>query len=86
MERRRSGPRLLGGDPHQDVVGRRLGVLDDDVEVAVVVEDAGVEQLVFRLVRAPRRAVLGTSPRRGTRACGYLYEHLMYEWVGVLSR
>ena len=30
--------------------GAGLGVLDEDVEVAVVVEDAGVEQLVLHLV------------------------------------
>ena len=27
---------------------RRLGVLDDDVEVTVVVKDAGVEEFKFR--------------------------------------
>ena len=40
VQRRGSGPRLVDRDPDGDVLGRRLGVLDDDVEVAVVVEDA----------------------------------------------
>ena len=35
--------------PHQDVRRRRLRVVDLDDPVAVVVEDAGVEQLEFRL-------------------------------------
>ena len=38
------------GDLHQDVVGRALGVLDEHVEVPVVVEDAGIEQLVLHVV------------------------------------
>ena len=47
-----SGPRLHDADPDQHVIGRRLGVFDEDVEVAVVVEHAGVEQLVLGLVLA----------------------------------
>ena len=38
------------GDAHEDVFGRALGVLDEHVEIAVVVEDAGVEELVLHLV------------------------------------
>ncbi len=35
-----------------DVLGRALRVLDVDVDVAVVVEHAGVEQLVLEVVAA----------------------------------
>jgi hypothetical protein len=40
----------------EQIVGRGLGVFDHDVEVAVVVEDAGVDQLElgFGLCRAAR--------------------------------
>ena len=38
------------GDLHQDVIGRAFGVLDEHVEVPVVVEDAGIEQLVLHVV------------------------------------
>ena len=38
------------GDPHQDVVGIGLGVVDRHVEVASVIENAGVLDLVFRLM------------------------------------
>ena len=41
-------------DPHQDVGRGRLGVVDLDDPVAVVVEDAGVDQLVFGLELGPR--------------------------------
>ena len=37
-------------DPHQDVFRTGLGVLHEDVEVAVVIEDAGIEQLVLHLL------------------------------------
>ena len=43
-----SGPRLVDGEPHPQVVRRGLGVLHLDVEVAIAVEDAGVEQLELR--------------------------------------
>ena len=48
----RSGPRLCAVTQHHDVVGTGLGVLDDHVEVAVVVEDPGVQQLVLHLLLA----------------------------------
>ncbi len=39
-----------GRDPDQQVIRRRLGILDKDVEVPVVVEDPRVEQFVFHLL------------------------------------
>ena len=39
---------------HQHVLRRRFGVLDENVEIAVVVEDAGIEKLVFELATAAR--------------------------------
>ena len=47
----------------EDVLGRGLGVLDEDVEVAVLVEDAGVEQLVLELAA---RAAGGWSSTRSS--------------------
>ena len=47
-----SGPRLTTVMRDQQVLGRGLGVFDEDVEVAVVVEHAGVQQFVFGLVLA----------------------------------
>ena len=40
-------------DLHQDVLGADLGVLDEDVEVPVALEDPGVEELVLHLLPAP---------------------------------
>ena len=52
VQRRRVAAAIGGDDFHQNVVGRRLCVGDLDIEVAVVVEDTGVEQFEFRLVGA----------------------------------
>ncbi len=57
MEARRVRAAVRDGDPDGDVVGCRLRVFDLDVEVAVVIEDAGVEQLVFEV--GPRAALIG---------------------------
>ena len=38
------------GDPHQDVFRTVFGIFHKDVEVAVVVEDAGVEQFILHVV------------------------------------
>jgi hypothetical protein len=50
VDRRVLGTSVVHGDPAQEVVGGRLGVLHHDVEVAVLVEDAGVHELEFELV------------------------------------
>jgi hypothetical protein len=48
------GPTVADGDLDQQVFRGHLGVFDEDVEVAVAVEDAGVDELVFELIpRAP---------------------------------
>ena len=38
---------IVRGDPDEDVFRGGLGILDDHIEVAVFVEDAGIEQLEF---------------------------------------
>ena len=47
-----AGPAIEGLDADGDVFRVDLGVLDDDVEVAVLVEDARVEQLVLGALAA----------------------------------
>src|ERR1700676_1085299 len=60
---------------HQNVLWRRLGVLDEDIEVAVVIEDVGVDQLTLGIVPgAP--AVLLDELRIGKRPLWVLVEHL----------
>ena len=54
VQRRRLRPAVVRGDAHQQVVVVRLRVLDLHVEVAVVVEHAGVEQLVLEVAEAAR--------------------------------
>jgi hypothetical protein len=45
VKRRGFGTAIESLDPDADVFRTRLCILDDDVEIAVVVEDARVEQL-----------------------------------------
>ena len=61
-------------DSDQEVVGRGLGVLDEDVEVPVVIEQAGVDELVFQRL-TPARAVGAQQVRVGIRALWILVEH-----------
>ena len=52
VDRRRLGAAVADGDAGQQVGRAGLGVVDLDVEVAAVVEDAGVQQLVLRVTEA----------------------------------
>ena len=52
MQRRCVRTPVVRGDQHEDVVVVGLGVLHDDVEVAVLVEDPGVDQLVLHVLLA----------------------------------
>src|SRR5207245_1430335 len=45
VEQRRLRTPVCNGDPNQHIVWRSLGVFREDIEVAPVVEDAGVRQL-----------------------------------------
>ncbi len=58
MQRRRLGPSVVDGQANEDIVGRGLGVLDLHIEVAVLVEQAGVDQLVLRRVHPPLAVLL----------------------------
>src|SRR5882762_8645483 len=51
MERRAVGAAVVCGDTEDERVGVLLGDFDDDVEIAAVIEDAGVDQLEFGIVR-----------------------------------
>ena len=45
-------PTVGHGDPDQDILGARLGILAEDVPVPALIEDAGVFQLELELVDA----------------------------------
>ena len=60
-----SRPRLATVMRTRDVVGIALGVLDVDVDVAVVVEHAGVEQLVLEVGPATRSRFVATRSSYG---------------------
>ena len=61
--------------PEQGVVGRGLGEFHEDVEIAICIEDAGVEQLEFRLISAAT-AILGAEPCVGELLLRILVQHL----------
>ena len=53
VDRRGVGPAVVRRHEHQDVVRGGLGVLDQHIEIAIVVERAGVQELVFHVLLAP---------------------------------
>src|SRR5262249_8384948 len=61
------GPTVPRADPDEDLLGAGLRIFDEHVEVAVVVEDARVEQLVLMLqprARSVRVDEIGIRKRR----------------------
>jgi hypothetical protein len=55
MQRRRIRPSIVDRDDHEDIVRSGLGVFDEDIEIAVLVEQTGVDQFEFRRELVPRR-------------------------------
>ena len=53
MEPRRFGASVVDGDPDQDVLRAILGVLQHNVEIPVIVEDACIKQFVLELLPGP---------------------------------
>jgi Ribonuclease G/E len=83
MERRRLRTAVDRRDADQHVLVRRLGVFDEDVEISVAVEYAGVEELELRLgspasaalveeqsVRIRRLRILVEKLHVGVSGCG----------------
>ena len=60
-------PTIGDSDLDQNVFDIRLGIFHEDIEVAVVVENAGVEQFEFRLVLPPAAVFFDESPVRELR-------------------
>ena len=79
VQDRRIRPAIGRGHPHQDVGLVRLGVLDDDVEVAVLGEGLGVGDLELAVVAGAPPALLD-QPLVGKRALRVFVEHAQ---VGV---
>ena len=71
MERRGVGAAVVRSDPDRQVLRVGLGVLDEDVEVAIVIEYAGIEQLVLRTLSGAALVLLDELAY-GNAACGYL--------------
>src|SRR5439155_8239008 len=82
MNRCRLRPAIVDRDEHEDVLSICLGVFDEDVEVAIVVEDASIEQLELRLVFAAT-TVLIDQPRVRELSLWILVKHLQ---VGMCRR
>ena len=65
----------MRGDSDQHIFLIQFRVLNEDVKVAVVVEDAGIEQFILRLVIASPLVLLAKLIIRKS-VCGYLYSAL----------
>ena len=53
MQARRLRPAIPRGDPNENVFGGGLRVFDKNIEIAVFVENARVDQFVFGIVTRP---------------------------------
>ncbi len=86
MYGRRVRPSVRDGDPEKDVLGRRLRPLDRDVEVARVLEDAGIDDLELGLEPAARRIAAQELLVR-VRALRVLVEHSLVRtrWQRILE-
>src|ERR1700677_482431 len=66
---------IVHGDEHENLIRRGFGVFYKDVEITVFIEDARVQQLKFRLVRATS-AIFIYQPRVGNLTLRIFVEHL----------
>ena len=51
MEHGRFRTAITYGNPNQDIFGDGLGVLYKNIEIAVVIEDAGIQEFIFIIGR-----------------------------------
>jgi hypothetical protein len=58
-------------DPHQDVFRAVFGILHEDVDVPILLEDIGVKQFIFRVVLGATTVRLHQIGMRNA-VCGYL--------------
>ena len=82
MQARRRVAPVVHGDADEKIVGVGLGILDADVEVAAIVEDAGIGELELGL-GAPASAVFLHEPSVGILRLRILVERAH---VGVCGR
>ena len=80
MKRRGIGAAVAGRDLDQNILGRGLGIFDEDVEVAILIEDARVQQLVFEFL--PAAAAIGVD-EVGVGICGLrIFVEIFHVGVG----
>jgi hypothetical protein len=76
---------IVHRDFDEQIFRRFLRVLHEHIEVTVLIEHAGIEQLVLHLV--PIAPAIGLDEIGIRKTClRILVQYFMYEWVGVLSR
>ncbi len=67
---------------HEHVVHVRLGIFNLDIEVTVVVENTGIDQLEFHRARAAAARILLDQPLVGIRRLRQLVEHARVRVAG----
>ncbi len=75
VDRRRVRAAIMRRHPHQRVVGRRLRVFDFDIEIAVRIEEAGVDEFELARIAALAAGVLLEQPAIGIGRLRQLVEH-----------
>ena len=75
MQRRRIRSAVVNSDLNQHVLWRGLGVLDEDIKIAVLIEHTGVEQFILKTA-APSLAALFDQISIGKRRLGILVQIL----------
>ena len=62
---------VVDADLNEDILGGFLGVFDENIEVAIVIKDSAVKQVIFRIGTATA-AVGSYQIVVGECRCGYL--------------
>jgi len=71
-------------DPHEDVFRTGFGILNEDVEIAVVIEDAGVEKFILHVVAVTLAVRLQqVSERKGRLGIFAEILHVRVGWRAV---
>ena len=75
MDRRVFRSAIADSDLHQNIFGRSLGILDEDIKVTLLVEGVCIDQLELRILFAPA-AILFNEPIVGKFPLRILVKHL----------
>ena len=98
MQQRRLRPTIDGRDFDENIVGIRLGVFNQNIEVAIVVKHAGIDQIKFRRVSTTTAVLFNKLRIRkrglrifveifhvGVRGCAIEVEKILFHVLAVIT-